>query len=119
MADDFKVIFPPNYTVRGAQSKRDHQTDNALQSLPEQHREQHRRDEQHDRCEFSTDTPAGEDEDTQQEAGKDGYERHALPEPPPPSETARNPEPPKPDIDIDPDADAGELPPGSMLDVEA
>jgi len=125
MADDFKVIIPPNYTVRGAQSKRDHQTDSALQSLPEQHRGQHHSKEQHDRCEFSTDA-SGEEEDAEKDAQQDNEqdrensERQPLPpKPPPPSEPVRKPDPPKPDVDTDADAGEGELPPGSMLDVEA
>ena len=62
MADDFKVRFPNTYSVHSSTSKRDHVTENAVNSADERRRER-RRQGKGDSMEFSVD---GVEEDAQQ-----------------------------------------------------
>ena len=102
MSDDFKVRFRDTYNVHASTAKRDHVTDNAVDSTPSRDDGQrHRRDS----AEFSM-TPDDEREDDDAGARDEPEDAHAAPATEPPADPTTDPKP---------GDDHGE--PGGMLDM--
>jgi len=120
MSDDFRVNLPHSRTVHSSNSKRDHVTDSAVNSVPERGRKQRERRDRdgrsrEDRVEFSVDLAEAEETTASQVSGEVADGGAHPPDRDAPAAmrgTKKNHDESSPG-----DEDPGE--PGALLDVEA
>ena len=121
MSDDFRVDFPHSHTVHSSNSKRDHVTDSAVNSVPGRGREHRKRRDKdgrsrEDRVEFSVDLSQAEGNATGRVSGEleDGAAHRPDQHAPAVMRGTKKPR----DESTSGDEDTGGEP-GDLLDVEA